>query len=193
MQIFNIEMKARVKSHKMPDGDNVVFWRWITPNTIAIVTPTSVYHWSMDGGEEPTKQFDRHASITGGQIINYQASADGKWYVLVGISQGAGGTIVGNMQLYSVEKKISQPLKGHAGCFTNIKVDGIDRSVFCFVEMKPNEAGGMSNPRVRALFFLSPSCFLIYSCTTAVCDGAWEGEGRARWPVQVGSPGHSLR
>lgn len=29
--------------------DDVVFWKWISPNTLALVTETSVFHWSMEG------------------------------------------------------------------------------------------------------------------------------------------------
>lgn len=81
LQIFNIEMKAKMKSYQMPeqvtvvykytctvkcklmsDKDNlvnpcgmtlfhvqVVFWKWITPKLLGLVTQTSVYHWSIEG------------------------------------------------------------------------------------------------------------------------------------------------
>ena len=29
--------------------DDVIFWKWINLNTIALVTESSVYHWSMEG------------------------------------------------------------------------------------------------------------------------------------------------
>lgn len=47
LQIFNIEMKSKMKSFNMPD--DVVFWRWITVNTVALVTETAVFHWPMEG------------------------------------------------------------------------------------------------------------------------------------------------
>ena len=47
LQIFNIEMKSKMKAHIMQD--DVVFWKWISPNTLALVTETSVFHWSMEG------------------------------------------------------------------------------------------------------------------------------------------------
>ena len=46
LQIFNIEMKSKMKSHQMPE--TVVFWRWISPSLLGIVTNTAVYHWSME-------------------------------------------------------------------------------------------------------------------------------------------------
>lgn len=47
LQIFNIEMKSKMKSHNLVD--DVVFWKWINLNTLSLVTETSVYHWSMEG------------------------------------------------------------------------------------------------------------------------------------------------
>lgn len=67
-------------------NEDVVFWKWITVNTIGMVTETAVYHWSMEGDSQPVKMFDRHASLVGCQIINYRASADENWLLVVGIS-----------------------------------------------------------------------------------------------------------
>lgn len=123
LQIFNMELRAKMKSHLMTEP--VVFWRWVTVNTIALITASAVYHWSLDGDSAPTKIFDRHANLGAGtQIISYEASPDNKWLLLVGIAQGDGGRIVGNMQLYSVEKKVSQVLNGHAGAFASMKPPG---------------------------------------------------------------------
>ena len=30
--------------------DDVIFWKWINLKTVALVTETSVYHWSVEGG-----------------------------------------------------------------------------------------------------------------------------------------------
>ena len=40
-------MKSRMKAHQMVD--DVVFWKWINLNTVALVTETAVFHWSMEG------------------------------------------------------------------------------------------------------------------------------------------------
>ena len=60
------------------------------------------------------------------QIINYDVSDDGKWCLIGGIAAGANNTINGNMQLYSLEKKVSQPLTGHAAAFAKLKLPGRD-------------------------------------------------------------------
>ena len=46
LQIFNIELKTKMKSHVMPE--QVVFWKWISPSLIGIVTNSAVYHWGIE-------------------------------------------------------------------------------------------------------------------------------------------------
>lgn len=66
--------------------EDVMFWKWISVNTVALVTDSAVYHWSMEGDSQPTKVFDRHASLAGCQIINYRTDHQQKWLLLIGIS-----------------------------------------------------------------------------------------------------------
>lgn len=84
LQIFNIEMKSKMKAHSMTE--DVVFWKWINVNTIALVTETSVCHWSMEGDSVPQKMFERHTSLSGCQIINYRTDHKVQWLLLIGIS-----------------------------------------------------------------------------------------------------------
>lgn len=141
LQIFNLELRAKMKSHNMPAP--VTYWRWVSPNSIALVTATSVFHWSIEGDTPPVKIFDRNPALTEGtQIINYQVSGDGKWCLLCGISAGATpGVINGNMQLYSIEKSVSQMLQGHTGVFSVINVPGRDEpaQVLIFEDKKPEQ------------------------------------------------------
>ena len=69
---------------------------------------------------------------------NNSVSADRKWCLLTGISQAAPGIIAGTMQLYSVDKRVSQILNGHTGTFAVIKRPGRDApaQVLCFEEKK---------------------------------------------------------
>lgn len=117
LQIFNIELKAKVKSHVM--SEDVIFWRWINSSTIALITDTSVFHWSLEGDSGPIKQLDRHPNLNGTQIINYNVNSDGKWIFIVGIA-AQDGRVVGTIQLYSTEKKVSQILEGHAAAFSEL-------------------------------------------------------------------------
>ena len=170
LQIFNIEMKSKMKAHTMTE--EVVFWKWINTNTIALSTEGACYHWSMDGttrvppsqfrlhvlqkktnlcglgfsvcmnvyyrccalgDSQPQKMFDRHSSLAGCQIINYRTDAAQKWLLLIGISAQQ-NRVVGAMQLYSVERKVSQPIEGHAAAFAQFKMPGnqAESTLFCF-------------------------------------------------------------
>ena len=164
LQIFNLELRAKMKSYNMPAA--VIYWRWISPNMIALVTATAVFHWSVGGEDAPVKMFDRNPGITDGtQIINYQVSDDMKWSLLCGISQGsAPGVINGTMQLYSVEKAVSQMLQGHSGVFSVIPVAGRDDAqILCFEDKKPDQPaklfimeGGREKTAPGGVFRVSP-------------------------------------
>ena len=41
LQIFNLDQKAKMKSHAMTEP--VVFWKWTSATNLALVTATSVY------------------------------------------------------------------------------------------------------------------------------------------------------
>ena len=56
-------MKSKMKAFTMTE--ECVFWKWISVNSIGIVTDLSVYHWSMEGDSQPVKIFDRHANLQG--------------------------------------------------------------------------------------------------------------------------------
>jgi clathrin heavy chain len=139
-KIFNLELQARMKSATMTE--QVLFWRWTSNNNIALVTAAAVFHWSIEGESPPQKVFDRHQSLAEGvQIINYQVSGDAKWCLLMGIKAGANGSIDGQMQLYSVDKRVSQVLQGHTGVFTTITPEGRTdpAQVLCFEDKKPDQ------------------------------------------------------
>lgn len=120
LQVFNLETKSKLTSYMMPD--EVRYWRWLDVKTIAIVTDRSVFHWSIENNTAPVKVFDRHSNLEGCQIINYRASLDQKWLVLIGISAQQ-NRVVGSMQLYSKERGVSQPIEGHAAAFAELKLD----------------------------------------------------------------------
>jgi len=139
VQIFNLDAKQKLKSYEMPEG--VVFWKWANDSTLAVITATASYHCSLAGSEDPINVFERHQSLgPNAQIINYQVSPDNKWCLLGGISAGQGG-INGNMQLYSIERKVSQPLQGHAGAFATVKIMGREdpAQVLVFHEKKNDQ------------------------------------------------------
>ena len=142
IQMFNLDTKSKLKSHEVDSP--IVYWKWTSATNLALVTAASVYHWSSEGAAAPAKVFERHATIGANtQIINYQVSPDQKWCLLGGISAGAGGGVNGNMQLYSAEKKVSQPLQGHAGAFCTVNLPGRDdpAQLLVFHEKKVDDPG----------------------------------------------------
>ncbi|KPI98823.1 Clathrin heavy chain [Papilio xuthus] len=167
LQIFNIEMKSKMKAHTMTE--DIVFWKWISLNTLALVTRVSVYHWSMEGDSTPVKIFDRHSSLADCQIINYRTDPKQQWLLLVGISAQQ-NRVVGAMQLYSVERKCSQPIEGHAASFATFKAEGNAEpsTLFCFavrtaqggklhiIEVGQTPAGNQPFPKKAVDVFFPP-------------------------------------
>ncbi len=137
-------------------NDDVTFWRWISDTTIGLVTETSVFHWTIsDPTSPPQKIFDRHTNMTGTQIINYRATPDENWLVLVGISGNttnpAAFKVKGSMQLYSRERNVSQPIEGHAAAFSELKLDEMplpQSSSLSQFEQPPAQRYGLSSSRV---------------------------------------------
>ncbi|OKL64056.1 putative clathrin heavy chain [Talaromyces atroroseus] len=133
IQIFDLEAKQKLKSALM--SEDVVYWKWFSSTSLGLVTDTSVWHWDVFDPNQPNpvKQFDRLPNLNGCQIINYRVNGDGKWSVVVGISQQQ-GRVVGSMQLYSRERGISQSIEGHAAAFASIKAEGspVEHKLFTF-------------------------------------------------------------
>ena len=121
LQIFDLDAKAKLKSHMM--NEDVKFWSWVSDSMIGLVTPSSVYHWNLAGDETPKKVFERGQNMSDTQIIAYKINSDAKWFVLIGIKSD-NGRIAGAMQLYSSERDLSQPIEGHAAAFATIKLEG---------------------------------------------------------------------
>ena len=117
--------------------------------TIGLVTETSVYHWSIDSdASAPQKMFERHTSLQGAQIISYKVNSEDKWMTLIGISQ-QGGRVVGNMQLYSKDRSVSQPIEGHAAAFAELQLEGAPSKTKLFTFAVRNATGAKvcSSPR----------------------------------------------
>ncbi|KAH9603857.1 hypothetical protein KSS87_005977 [Heliosperma pusillum] len=147
LQIFNIDAKAKIKYHQKPEI--VVFWKWITPKILGLVTQSSVYHWSIEGGSEPLKMFERIANLVNNQIINYRCDPLEKWLVLIVIAPGPPERpqlVKGNMQLYSVDQQCSQALEAHAAAFAQWKVQGNENpsTLICFAT-KTSNAGQVTS------------------------------------------------
>lgn len=123
IQVFNLATKQKLKSTVM--NEDVVFWKWYSATSLGLVTDSSVYHWNVfdEAQAAPVKMFERNPNLSGCQIINYRVNQDEKWMVVVGISQKE-GRVAGSMQLYSLDRGISQNIEGHAAAFGTLEVEG---------------------------------------------------------------------
>eukprot|EP00184_Porphyridium_aerugineum_P006141 CAMPEP_0184699800 /NCGR_PEP_ID=MMETSP0313-20130426/5924_1 /TAXON_ID=2792 /ORGANISM="Porphyridium aerugineum, Strain SAG 1380-2" /LENGTH=1782 /DNA_ID=CAMNT_0027158925 /DNA_START=278 /DNA_END=5626 /DNA_ORIENTATION=+ len=130
LQLFDLEKQQQKKQVQVME--NVVFMSWISENTLGIVTETAVYHWSAKDATEPVKMFDRHDNLKGSQIISYKADSSEQWLALGGILSSSDGSVKGAVQLFSVEKRMSQALESHAFCFKTVKMEGFDTILFAF-------------------------------------------------------------
>lgn len=138
LQIFNLELKMKMKSYTMPEP--VTYWRWISTQTIALVTATAVYHWSIEGSSDPRKVFERKEELADTQILNYKTDSTETWLVLVGVKQQADKSLQGVIQLYSVEKSASRVIEGHAACFVEFAPTGTTKC--CLMCVASNSAQG---------------------------------------------------
>lgn len=62
LQIFNIDLKQKVKAHLM--HEDVVFWKWISNTTLGIVTETAVYQYvRVRSGVDSAPFFEAHTLL----------------------------------------------------------------------------------------------------------------------------------
>jgi clathrin heavy chain len=84
LQIFDLDDKRKLKGHIMVE--EVKFWKWISPETVAIVTESTTYHWPLAGDSCPAKVFDRHSSMAQATITNYLVDPSSKFLLLIGVA-----------------------------------------------------------------------------------------------------------
>jgi clathrin heavy chain len=63
LQIFDLGQKTKIKSATM--NEDVAFWKWVSVDTLGLVTETAVYHWNIYDPTQaaPVKMFDRNANL----------------------------------------------------------------------------------------------------------------------------------
>jgi clathrin heavy chain len=117
LQIFNMDKKEKLSNIEF--AENIVFWKWVAEDILAVVTTTSVYHVSIaKPNEKEVKIFERSGDLKEGQVIGYVLGPDRKWSALFAISTPDGGqTINGHIQLYFIDGGKQQLLEGHACTF----------------------------------------------------------------------------
>jgi clathrin heavy chain len=63
LQLFNLETKERLQTYS--HQEDIVFWRWISQTTLALVSSKAVYHWDVleSKTSTPRKIFDRQEQL----------------------------------------------------------------------------------------------------------------------------------
>ena len=63
LQIFDLGQKIKLKSATM--NEDVLFWKWISIDTLGLVTESSIFHWNVFDNAQaaPTKVFERNANL----------------------------------------------------------------------------------------------------------------------------------
>ena len=63
LQIFDLSQKQKLKSTTM--SEDVVYWKWISTDSLGLVTDTTIYHWNVYDASQlsPIKVFERNANL----------------------------------------------------------------------------------------------------------------------------------
>ena len=64
LQIFDLGQKQKLKSNVM--SEDVVYWKWISRESLGLVTDTSIYHWNVYDPAQgaPIKAFERNGNLS---------------------------------------------------------------------------------------------------------------------------------
>lgn len=74
LQLFNLETKERLQTYS--HQEDIVFWRWISQTTLALVSSKAVYHWDVleSKTSTPRKIFDRQEQLEVGSLEHLYVS-----------------------------------------------------------------------------------------------------------------------
>lgn len=108
-----------------------------------MITNTSIHHLDITtAGTTADKIFERDARLAGCHIMGYKVNNSGQWCFLYGIGTNEAKQVIGNLQLYMIEKKQGQFLEGFVGAFAEMPVGAsptYTNSLFTFVEKKATD------------------------------------------------------
>ena len=68
LQIFDLGQKLKVNSNTMME--DVIYWKWFSPDSLGLVTETAVYHWNVfeQPPTSPHKVFERNSNLSVSRI-----------------------------------------------------------------------------------------------------------------------------
>lgn len=132
MCIYDIGKKLKLNEIAM--NETIEYMKWISADSIVVITVSSVYHLpSALERSTPMKMFDRDVMLKKCRIINYHVGEEHT--TMIGTT-AVNGCVSGNIQLFSLRKKETMRVQGHAGCFFDIKIKGnvYMSNLFCYVK-----------------------------------------------------------
>ena len=64
LQIFDLGQKQKIKSFNM--NEDVLYWKWVSVDTLGLVTETAVFHWNIYDSNQaaPQKMFERTPNLS---------------------------------------------------------------------------------------------------------------------------------
>ncbi|PVU92092.1 hypothetical protein BB561_004043 [Smittium simulii] len=125
LQVFNLELSAKIKGCTL--SEDALFWHWVSPFDLLIVTSKAVYKWSIEGTSDPIRVFLLHERLKSTQIISVTSNQNMTWFLVIGISEQQ-GRIAGTTQLFNSDKGVSQIIEAHAASFCEITLEGASSS-----------------------------------------------------------------
>ncbi|GMM35542.1 clathrin heavy chain [Saccharomycopsis crataegensis] len=149
MQVFNLSTKQRLGNYTLPNpSEAIVFWKWLSPQNIAVVTTTNLYNWNISSPDSsPVLITSKNQLLNSCQIINVTANQEMSWFAINGIFQ-ENGKIAGKIQLFSKARNISQIIDGHVSGFSQLKLSGAVSPSTLFIIGNRNPTTGAGNMHI---------------------------------------------
>lgn len=99
--------------HKSRLERELVYWAWVTPSTLGLVTRDAVFHWDCSAAStQPVFMFALEERIRNTELVGYITDPSLKWLAVTGLFQEEQGVVSGLVQLHGVERRLSQLLPG---------------------------------------------------------------------------------
>lgn len=99
--------------HKSRLERELVYWAWVTPSTLGLVTHDAVFHWDCSAAStQPVFMFALEERIRNTELVGYITDPSLKWLAVTGLFQEEQGVVSGLVQLHGVERRLSQLLPG---------------------------------------------------------------------------------
>ncbi|XP_029653923.2 clathrin heavy chain 1-like [Octopus sinensis] len=102
------------------------------------------------------------------EVVGIVTQSSTYGWSITGISGQPGAKVAGTLQLYSVDKKVSQILEGHVATFFRFQLSTASKPSLFFSFATRNQTGGKADERLGLIFFLTKyGCLYIQEVESA--------------------------